>query len=85
MEKAGKDLDLNVACEIFADRNYEDNGRLVSRDQSHALKLNVVEATQDIINMLNDKAILCYSGKRIPCPDRFYMCTWRWQECCRDC
>ena len=67
MEKAGKDLDLKVACEIFADRNYEDNGLLVSRDQSHALKSDVVEATQNIINMLNDKAILCYSGKRIPC------------------
>ena len=67
MEKAGKDLNLNVACEIFADRNYEDNGRLVSRDQSYALKSDVVEATQNIINMLNDKSILCYSGKRIPC------------------
>ena len=67
MEKAGKDLDLKVACEIFADRNYEDNGRLVSRDQTYALKSDVIEATQNIINMLNDKAILCYSGKRIPC------------------
>ena len=67
MEKAGKDLNLKVACEIFADRNYEDNGRLVSRDQSYALKSDVVEATQDIVNMLNDKSILCYSGKRIPC------------------
>ena len=67
MEKAGKDLNLKVACEIFADRNYEDNGRLVSRDQSHALKSDVVEATQNIVNMLNDKSILCYSGKRIPC------------------
>ena len=28
MEKAGKDLNLKVACEIFADRNYEDNGTL---------------------------------------------------------
>jgi UPF0271 protein len=67
MEKAGKDLDLKIACEIFADRNYEDNGRLVSRDQAHALKSDVIEATQNIINMLNDRAILCYSGKRIPC------------------
>jgi len=67
MEKAGKDLDLKIACEIFADRNYEDNGRLVSRDQTYALKSDVIEATQNIINMLNDKAILCYSGKRIPC------------------
>ena len=67
MEKAGKDLDLKIACEIFADRNYEDNGRLVSRDQTYALKSDVIEATQNIINMLNDRAILCYSGKRIPC------------------
>jgi len=67
MEKAGRELDLKVACEIFADRNYEDNGRLVSRDQSHALKSDVVEATHNIINMLNENAILCYSGKRIPC------------------
>jgi len=67
MEKAGRDLNLKVACEIFADRNYEDNGRLVSREQSHALKSDVIEATQNIISMLNDKAILCYSGKRIPC------------------
>ena len=67
MEKAGRDLNLKVACEIFADRNYEDNGRLVSREQSHALKSDVIEATQNIISMLNDKAILCYSGKKIPC------------------
>ena len=67
MEKAGRDLNLKVACEIFADRNYEDNGRLVSSDQSLALKSDVVEATQNIINMLNDKSILCYSSKRIPC------------------
>ena len=67
MEKAGRDLNLKVACEIFADRNYEDNGSLVSRDQTHALKSDVIAATQNIINMLNDKAILCYSGKRIPC------------------
>ena len=67
MEKAGRDLNLKVACEIFADRNYEDNGRLISRDKLHALKSNEIEATQNIINMLNDKAILCYSGKRIPC------------------
>ena len=30
MEKAGKKLGMKVAAEIFADRNYEDNGNLVS-------------------------------------------------------
>ena len=31
MEKAGKKLNLRVAAEIFADRNYEDDGNLISR------------------------------------------------------
>ena len=31
MEKAGKKLNLKVAAEIFPDRNYEDDGNLVSR------------------------------------------------------
>ena len=31
MEKAGKKLGMKVATEIFADRNYEDDGNLVSR------------------------------------------------------
>ena len=31
MEKAGKKLKMKVAAEIFADRNYEDDGNLVSR------------------------------------------------------
>merc|ERR1711966_468963 len=28
---------MKIACEIFADRNYEDDGNLVSRKKSHAL------------------------------------------------
>ena len=31
MEVAAKKLNMKVACEIFADRNYEDDGNLVSR------------------------------------------------------
>ena len=33
MEKAGKSLDMKIAAEIFADRNYEDDGNLVSRSK----------------------------------------------------
>ena len=36
MEEAAKKLDMKIACEIFADRNYEDDGNLVSRKKSHA-------------------------------------------------
>ena len=40
MELAAKKLDMNIACEIFADRNYEDDGNLVSRSKPHALITN---------------------------------------------
>ena len=36
MEEAAKKLNMKIACEIFADRNYEDDGKLVSR-KPHAL------------------------------------------------
>ena len=32
MEQAAKKLDMKIACEIFADRTYEDDGNLVSRN-----------------------------------------------------
>ena len=31
MEEAARKFDMKIACEIFADRNYEDDGNLVSR------------------------------------------------------
>ena len=37
MEMAAKKLNMKIACEIFADRNYEDDGTLVSRTKDHAL------------------------------------------------
>ena len=37
MEKAGKKLNMKIAAEIFADRNYEDDGNLVSRSKPNAL------------------------------------------------
>ena len=39
MEEAAKKLNMKIACEIFADRNYEDDGNLVSRKKPHALSL----------------------------------------------
>ena len=34
MEEAAKKLGMKIACEIFADRNYEDDGNLVSRKKT---------------------------------------------------
>ena len=67
MEKAGKDLNMNIACEIYADRNYEDNGNLVSRKLPHALITNPEEALKKTLNMLSEKSIISFSGKKLPC------------------
>jgi UPF0271 protein len=67
MENAAKKIDIKFACEIFADRNYEDNGQLVSRDKSYALINNPIIASQNIIKMLNESCIISLSGKRIKC------------------
>ena len=37
MEKAGKKLGMKIAAEIFSDRNYEDDGNLVSRSKENAM------------------------------------------------
>ena len=67
MENAGKDLGLKIACEVFADRNYEDNGLLYSRSKGDALITDPEEALIHTIKMIEEQAIDCKSGKKIPC------------------
>ena len=67
MEEAAKKLDMKIACEIFADRNYEDDGNLVSRKKPHALITNPEEAKKHVLIMVKNQAINCHSGKLIPC------------------
>ena len=67
MELAAKKLNMNIACEIFADRNYEDDGNLVSRSKPHALITNPEEAKKHVVSMVKNQAINCHSGKQIPC------------------
>ena len=67
MELAAKKLDMNIACEIFADRNYEDDGNLVSRSKPHALITDPEEAKKHVLSMVKNQAINCHSGKQIPC------------------
>ena len=67
MEKEAKKLNMKIACEIFADRNYEDDGNLVSRKKPHALITNPNEAKKHVLNMVKNQALNCHSGKKIPC------------------
>ena len=67
MEVAAKTLNMKIACEIFADRNYEDDGNLVSRKKSHALITDPELARNHVLSMVKNQAINCHSGKQIPC------------------
>ena len=67
MEIAAKKLNMKIACEIFADRNYEDDGNLVSRVKDHALITDPNMAKKHVLSMVNNQAINCFSGKQIPC------------------
>ena len=67
MEEAAKKLNMKIACEIFADRNYEDDGNLVSRKKPNALITDPNQAKKHVLNMVKNQALNCYSGKQIPC------------------
>ena len=67
MELAANKLNMKVACEIFADRNYEDNGNLVSRSKNNALITDPEVAKKHVLNMVHNQALNCLSGKKIPC------------------
>ena len=67
MEIAAKKLNMKIACEIFADRNYEDDGNLVSRSEDHALITDHEIAKKHVLNMVKNQALNCFSGKQIPC------------------
>jgi len=67
MEKAGKKLEMKIAAEIFADRNYEDDGNLVSRSKENAMITDPEIAKKHVIKMVENQALNCYSGKQIPC------------------
>ena len=67
MEIAAKKLNMRIACEIFADRNYEDDGNLVSRSKKNALITDPEIAKKHVLSMVKNQAINCLSGKQIPC------------------
>ena len=67
MQEAAKKLNMKFACEIFADRNYEDDGNLVSRKKSHALITDPEQAKKHVLKMVQNQSLNCHSGKQIPC------------------
>ena len=67
MEEAALKFNMKIACEIFADRNYEEDGNLVSRAKSNALITNPDEAKLHVLKMVKNQSLNCHTGKQIPC------------------
>ena len=66
MEKASDRIGLPVAREIFADRTYEDDGTLTSRKKPGAVLHDPVAASERVLRMVQERAVVTTSGKRIP-------------------
>ena len=67
MEIAAKKLNMKIACEIFADRNYEDDGNLISRKKINALITDPQVAKKHVFEMIKNQSLNCLSGKQIAC------------------
>ena len=52
-----KKLNMKIACEIFADRTYEDDGNLVSRKKPHALITDPEQAKKHVLSMVKDQSL----------------------------
>ena len=66
--KAAEALGLKVACEIYADRGYTEEGRLIQRGKPGALIEDSGEATERALAMVESGAIITMSGRRLKTP-----------------
>ena len=57
---------LAVAREIYADRAYTDDGRLVPRSSPGAVLHDAVEVADRVLEMVREGAVIALSGERIP-------------------
>ena len=67
METAAMEFNMKIACEIFADRNYEDDGNLVSRRKADAIITDPEKCKKHVLEMVKNQSLNCLSGKKIPC------------------
>ena len=65
-QQAAADLGCKMACEIFADRAYNDDCTLVDRRKAGAVIHDPERAAARILEMLRAGAIISESGKHIP-------------------
>jgi UPF0271 protein len=66
LARAGEEIGLQVANEVFADRAYEPDGTLRNRKYPDALIHDPVEAANRVLQMVKENTIVAIDGTRIP-------------------
>lgn len=66
MTKAADRVGLKVANESYVDRRYDDNGKMLSRERDDAVIHDANEAAEQVMRILEERALVSVSGKRIP-------------------
>ena len=64
--KSAKNHGLEVISEVFADRNYEKDGSLVSRSKDNALITDTDEATNHVMQMITEGSVTSVCGEKVP-------------------
>jgi UPF0271 protein len=65
LARAGEAVELRVAREVFADRNYQADGSLVPRTEPNALLHDADEAAARVIRMLHENVVQAIDGSQI--------------------
>lgn len=58
-------IGLKTASEVFADRTYQEDGTLTSRDQHNALITETEKAVGQVLEMIKKQKVTAITGKRI--------------------
>jgi UPF0271 protein len=64
--KEARAIGLSTASEVFADRTYQDNGNLTSRNEPNALIEDADKAVQQALQIVKEGVVTSVSGKQIP-------------------
>lgn len=64
---AGREAGLAVVEEIFADRQYTDEGHLVPRSHALAMVRGAAASVKHVMGILDGGALVSIHGKRLPC------------------
>jgi UPF0271 protein len=67
LAQAGREAGLAVVEEIFADRQYTDEGNLVPRSHPQAMVHGAEASARHIMAILEGAALVSIHGKRLPC------------------